>query len=128
MGVKPRENQPTTAPERPPRVQMLPVILYSEPALMSWLRGEKTCRYRDDRNWRRIIPWPPDLCRAETETSALARLAAGDPHRHRWKSTRALQALVDAAEAFAHSPPPSQETDRERVALMEAYLGFRPSC
>jgi len=32
----------------------------------------------------------------------------------------ALQALVDAAEAFAHSLPPSQETDRERVALMEA--------
>jgi hypothetical protein len=32
----------------------------------------------------------------------------------------ALQTLVEAAEAFASSLPPTQESDRERHALLEA--------
>ncbi|HNA27834.1 MAG TPA: hypothetical protein PLI01_13600 [Nitrospira sp.] len=65
-------------------------------------------------------PVAPQIYVGPRRRRALARLAAGVPAQASMEVDAALQALVDAAEAFAHSLPPSQETDRERVALMEA--------
>ena len=118
MGVKPRENQPTTAPETTP-VQMPPVILYSEPALMSWLRRRRMSISRRP-ELEKDNPVAPQIYVGPRRRRALASWPQACPHRASMEVEAALQALVDAAEAFAHSLPPSQETDRERVALMEA--------
>lgn len=65
-------------------------------------------------------PTAPQIYVGPRRKRALARRAATVSAQASMEVEAALQALVDAAEAFAHSLPPSQETDRERVALMEA--------
>ncbi len=65
-------------------------------------------------------PVAPQIYVGPRRKRALARITASMPAQTPTGIETALQALVDAAEAFAHSLPPTQETDRERHALMEA--------
>ncbi|CAE6787628.1 MAG: hypothetical protein H8K06_16215 [Nitrospira sp.] len=65
-------------------------------------------------------PTAPQIYVGPRRKRALARMAAAVPAQASTGIEAALEALVDAAEQFAHSLPPTQETDRERHALMEA--------
>lgn len=65
-------------------------------------------------------PVAPQIYVGPRRKRALARITASMPAQPPTGIDTALQTLVDAAEAFAHSLPPTQETDRERNALMEA--------
>ncbi len=65
-------------------------------------------------------PVAPQIYVGPRRRRAMARMTASMPAQPQPGIEAALQALVDAAEAFAHSLPPTQETDCERHALMEA--------
>ncbi|MBS0170136.1 MAG: hypothetical protein JSR62_07240 [Nitrospira sp.] len=65
-------------------------------------------------------PIAPQIYVGPRRRQALARLAASMPAQAATGLEVALEALVQAAEQFAHSLPPTAETDRERCALMEA--------
>jgi len=65
-------------------------------------------------------PVAPQIYVGPRRKRALARMTAAMPTQASPGIEAALQNLVNAAEAFAHSLPPTQETDRERQAVMEA--------
>ena len=64
-------------------------------------------------------PVAPQIYVGPRRKRALARMARSMPG-HTSAMETALQTLVEAAEAFASSLPPTQESDRERHALLEA--------
>lgn len=65
-------------------------------------------------------PVAPQIYVGPRRKRALARKAASMPAQATTELEAALETLVQAAEQFADSLPPTQETDRERCALLEA--------
>ncbi len=65
-------------------------------------------------------PVAPQIYVGPRRKRALARMSASMPGHTSTGMEEALQTLVEAAEAFAYSLPPTQDSDRERHALMEA--------
>jgi len=65
-------------------------------------------------------PMAPQIYVGPRRKRALARITASLPGHTATGMEEALQTLIEAAEAFAYSLPPTQESDRERHALMEA--------